>query len=130
MEERLFAELGQLRLLLANLVGTQDLPKREQFSKEAMKKAALEFRKLQTERGEWITEDEIKKIIRSALYRPGKFIIEKFDFENYFVQNRRYYFNRKDLIALNKELKARKVDLGTYIELELDKEKFHKSLNE
>lgn len=129
-EDKFYLELKHLRYLLAKVVGTQDLPKREQFSKEAIKKAASEFRKLQTERGEWISEDDISKVIRSASYHSGKFIIEKFGFNNYFVRGRKYFFNRKDLIALNKELKARKINLGKYMELEEDKDKFHKYLND
>lgn len=130
-EEKLYAEIKQLRYLLSKVVGTQDLPKREQFSKEAIKKAAAEFRKLQTERGEWIPEHHISKIIRSAPYSPGKFIIEKFDFKNYFIEGRyNYFFNKKDIQALNKELKARKINLKTFIELEEDKEKFNKYLKE
>lgn len=34
------------------------------------------------------------------------------------------------LLALNKELKARKINLGIYMKLEEDKEKFHKYLND
>jgi hypothetical protein len=130
MEDKIYAELKQLRLLLAKVVGTQELPKREQFSKDAMKKAAAEFRELQTERGEWVAEHDISKVIKKAPYWCGKFIIEKFGFKNYFVRGKKYFFNRKDLMALNKELKARKINLSTYMDLEEDKEKFHKYLNE
>ncbi|MDQ2178798.1 hypothetical protein [Marinifilum sp. D714] len=130
-EDKLYTELKQLRYLLAKVVGTQDLPKRDQFSKEAVKKAASEFRKLQTQRGEWVPEDDISKIIRTAGYhRPGRFIIEKFNFKNYFIRARTYYFSRNDLVALNKELKARKINLGLYMDLEEDKEKFHKYLTD
>ncbi len=130
-EDRLYSEIKHLRYLLAKVVGTQDLPKREQFSKEAIKKAASEFRKLQKERGEWIPEHDISKIIRSAPYSPGKFIIEKFEFKNYYIEGRYYYyFSKKDLQALNKELKARKINLKKYMELEEDKEKFHQYLED
>lgn len=129
-EDKLYAEIKQLRYLLAKVVGTQDLPKREQFSKEAIKNAALEFRKLQTERGEWIPEHDISKIIRKAGYLAGRFIIKKFDFKNYYVRGQQYFYSRKDLVALNKELKARKINLGRYMELEEDKEKFHKYLDD
>jgi hypothetical protein len=36
----------------------------------------------------------------------------------------------KDLMALNKKLKARKINLETYIDLEADKDKFHKYLDD
>lgn len=129
-EEKIYNELRHLRAILSIVVGSQDLPKVEQFSKEAIKKAATEFRKLQTERGEWIPGDEISKIIRSAPYGAGKFIIERFEFKNYFTRGKRHYFNRKDLEALNKELKKRKVNLEKYIEFEQDKEKFHNYLEQ
>ena len=130
-EDKLYTELKQLRYLLAKVVGTQDLPMREQFSKEVVKKATSEFRKLQTERGEWIPENDISKIIRTAgYYRSGKFIIEKFNFKNYYIRSKNYYFNRKDLVALNKELKSRKINLAKYMELVADKEKFHKCLHD
>lgn len=131
MEEgKLYTELKHLRYLLAKVVGTQDLPKRDQFSKEAIKKASSEFRKLQIERGEWISEDDISKVIRTAGYRSGRFIIEKFEFKNFFIRGKQYFYSRKDLIALNKELKARRINLGIYMKLEEDKEKFHKYLND
>ena len=130
MEDKIYIEIKQLRSLLAKVVGTQDLPKSEQFSKEAIRKAASEFRKLQTERGKWIPESDISKVIRSAGYRPGKFIIEKFGFTNYFKRGKQYFFNRKDLVALNKELKARKINLEIYMKLEEDQEKFQKYLHE
>lgn len=129
-EEKLLTELKQIRNLLAEVVGTQDLPKREQFSKDALTKAASEFRNLQIERGEWIPEHDISKVIRSAPYGAAKFIVDKFDFKNYFIRGRKYYLNRKDLMALNLELKKRKINLKTYIDLEEDKEKFHKYLEQ
>lgn len=127
-EEKIHQELKQLRIYISKVVGTQDLPKKEQFSKEAIKKAAAEFRKLKIERGEWIPEHEINKVIRSVKHQhqAGRFIIEKFQFKNYFIRGWQYYFNRKDLLALNKELKARKIHISTYMELEEDKEKFQK----
>jgi len=124
--EKILKEVKQVKTLLAAVVGTQDLTKREQFSKEALRKAASEFRKLQVTRGEWILDREISKVIRSAPYYSCQFIIEKFGFTNYFKKGRSYYFNRKDLVALNKELKARKINLATYMELDEDKEKFNK----
>lgn len=124
--EKILKEIKLVKTLLSTVVGTQELTKREQFSKEALRKAASEFRKLQITRGEWVLDREISKVIRSAPYSSGQFIIEKFGFTNYFKKGRSYYFNRKDLVALNKELKARKINLATYMELDEDKEKFNK----
>ena len=54
MEDRIFTELKQIRKLLSEVVGTTDLPAIQKFSKEALSKAAKEFRKLSIERGQWI----------------------------------------------------------------------------
>lgn len=129
MEEKIYTELKQIRRLLSELLGTSDLPASQKFSKEAIAKAAKEFRKLSIERGEWITGDEISKIIRHAPWYSGKTIIEKFQFTNYFKRGSTLYFNRKDLTELNKELKARNINMKTYCELLEDKEKFQKYVN-
>jgi len=114
----------QIRRLLSKLIGTSDLPATERFSKDAILKAAKDFQKLSIERGEWLPDDKIDSIIRTAHYRPGKFLIEKLGFTNYFKWGRELYFNRKDLIALNKELKERKINLDKYSTLVFEKDKF------
>ncbi|MBE0654596.1 MAG: hypothetical protein IH594_12400 [Bacteroidales bacterium] len=130
MEEKIYAELKLIRKILSEIVGTSDLPESQKFSKEAIAKAAMEFRKLSIERSKWIQSYEIHKIIKHAPYSgAGKVIIEKFGFTNYFKHGRTLYFNKKDLIELNKELKARNINLKTYCELLEDKEKFQKIVN-
>ncbi|MBK6282168.1 MAG: hypothetical protein IPF54_05430 [Draconibacterium sp.] len=42
------------------------------------------------------------------------------------IRGRTLYFNKKDLVALNTELKKRNIDLSRYIELQEDKAKFQK----
>jgi len=84
MEGRILSEIKQIRKLLSQLVGTTDLPVKQKFSKEAISKAAKEFRQLSIERGEWIPRDDIHKIIKHASWNSGKIIIEKFEFTNYF----------------------------------------------
>jgi hypothetical protein len=126
MEDKILNELKELRSLFAQLIGTSDLPDKQKFSKEAIKKANAEFKKLSIERGEWIGESEIKKIIRNAPYSPGNFIIEKFGITNYFQRGHSKYFNKKDIIALKDELKKRNINLGRYIEYVEDQEKFKK----
>jgi hypothetical protein len=126
MEKQILKEIKELRLLLSSLIGTSDLPVKQRFSKEAITKAAVEFKKLSIDRGEWIMEGDISKIIRKAPYYSGKFIIEKFGFTNYFTRGRYLYFNRKDIIALKDELKLKNINLGRYMELLEDQEKFHK----
>ena len=126
MEDNILAEIKQIRRLLSELVGTTNLPSSQKFSKEAISKAALEFRKLSIERGNWIPSDEISRIIKHAPWHSGKVIIEKFEFTNYFKRKSTFYFNKKDLIELNKELKKRNIDMGKYCELLNDKERFQK----
>ena len=128
MEDQILKEIKELRSLLSQLIGTSDLPTKEKFSKEAITRARAEFNKLSVERGEWIPEHSISSIIKKAPYTPGKFIIEKFGFTNYFTRGRTLYFNRKDLVALKDELKKRNINLGRYIELVEDQEKFKKYL--
>lgn len=126
METKILSEIQDIRMLLAKILGTEELPKERQFSMEAIEKIAAVFKKLSIERGEWIAEEDISKIIRKAPYRSGSFIIEQFGFSNYFKWGRTLYFNRKDLMALNTELKARNINLRRYMELINDQEKFNK----
>lgn len=124
MGTQILNELKEIRKLLSILVGSQDMPKEQQFSIEALDRAANEFKKMMIERGEWVSEDDIHKIIRKAHYYSGRFIIEHFGFNHYFKSGRATYFNRKSLIALNMELKSRNINLERYMELLRDKEKF------
>ena len=129
MEDKIFTEIKQIRKLLSELVGTTDLPATQKFSKEAISKASKEFRKLSIERGQWITSYDIKQIIKHADWNSGKIIIDKFKFINYFKRGSTFYFNRKDLVELNKELKKRNINLKKYGELLNDKDKFQKYVN-
>ena len=129
MEENILKEIKQIRQLLAKLVGTSELPAGQKFSKEAIAKAAKEFKQLSVARGEWLVDYHINKVVKNAPhFRPERLLIEKFGFTNYFKQGHKYYFNRKDLVALNKELKERNINLEKYAALLEDKAKFEKSL--
>ncbi len=131
MEEKILRELKQIRKLLSELIGTTDLTAGEKFSKEAVAKAAREYRKLSLQRGEWVHKHDINKVIKSAPYiNADKIIIEKFGFTCYFKFGRSLYFNRKALSELNQELKSRNINLETYSELLSDKEKFNKCVKE
>ncbi|HPV57368.1 MAG TPA: hypothetical protein PKW61_09600, partial [Tenuifilaceae bacterium] len=77
METKILKEIKQVRDLLSKLVGTYDLPAKERFSTQALDKAALEFKRLSIERGEWISDYELSKVIKKAPHYCGKFIIEK-----------------------------------------------------
>ncbi len=124
MDNQILKEIKELRRLLSKLIGTSDLPEKQRFSTLALDKAAEEFKSLSIQHGEWISD--ISKIIKGAPYDSGKFIIEKFGFNNYFTRGKTKYFNRKDLMALNNELKKRNINLARYIELINDQEKFKK----
>lgn len=128
MEEKILKEIKELRILFSQIIGTSELSAKQQFSKEAITKARAEFKKLSIERGEWITEHDICKIIRNAPFYCGKFIIEKFGFTNYYIKGKSFFFNKKDIIALKDELKKRSINLGRYIELVENQEKFKKYL--
>lgn len=126
MEEKVLKEIKQIRNLLSELVGTSELPANQKFSNETIAKAAKEFRKLSIERGEWLSTHDIDKVMKNAPWRAGKIIIEKFGFTNYFKRGSTIYFNKKDLVALNQELKKKNINLSEYAELLEDKAKFEK----
>ena len=128
-QEKILNEIKQLKDLIAKVIGTSEFDPSEQFSKEALDKVAKEFQKLSIERGEWITGYEIDSCIKNAPYGAGKFIIEEFGFTHYFTRGKQLFFNKKDLMALAKELKDRRVDLRRYMELREDQQKFEKYLS-
>ena len=125
MQEQIIKELKELKTVISKLIGTSDLPAKERFSKEAILKACKEFQKLSIERGEWVSDWDLYKYFKNA-HRAGTFIRQQFCFSNYYKKGQTYYYNKKDLIALSKELKERNVDLGRYIEYREDQEKFRK----
>ncbi len=128
MEKEILSEIRELKSAIAKLMGTSDLPKAQQFSKEALDRAAKQFQKLIIERGEWIGEHDISKYIKNAPYGAGTFIRNEFGFSNYFKRGQTHYYNKNDLTALSSELKKRNVDLGRYMEYLADQVKFRKHL--
>ncbi len=66
---------------------------------------------MQTARGEWVSSGDVDKVIKHAPFNPSKLLIEEFQFKNYFKRGSTYYFKRKDLQDLNKELKKRNINL-------------------
>ena len=129
MDDKTLKEIKEIRLLLSKIIGTSDLPIKERFSNNALDEAANHFRVLSIKRKEWISGSEISAIIRNAPYNAGRFIIEHFDFKDYFKRGKSLYFNRKSILALNRELKARNVDLKRYMEYIDDKAKFDKYIS-
>lgn len=133
MEEKVLKELIGIKKILSELIGTSELSTKERFSKAAITNAAKEYRKMAIERGEWLKGYEISKVIRNAPRRADKVIIEKFGFTNYFKQGKTNYFNRKDLVALNKELKNKNINLSEYyvlLESQANFEKYRKRAEE
>ena len=125
-EDEVFSELKQIRKILSAIIGTSDLNEKEKFSQEAITKAAKEFQKMQIERGEWVGGYDIRKVIKHSTYNSPKLLIDQFQFKNYFKRGNKYYFNKSDLVELNKELIKRNIHLEKYEELLQDKEKFQK----
>lgn len=130
MQDELLLEIKQLRNALTYILGVSELPEGQQFSKESLDKVAKEFQKLRIERGEWISDSDISKYIKSAGYGAGNFIREKFNFTNYFKYGRTYYYNKSDIIALGKELKERNVSLNRYIEFIESRDRFKKNIED
>lgn len=128
METKILEELKHIKLILSKITGTQELPEKEKFSKEALDKAAKEYQDMMITRGEWVSNRELNDVSKIYEWNSGKFIIEKFGFNNYFERGKTLYFNKKDLLSLRNELKERKIDPKRYRELLEDKEKFEKSI--
>ena len=126
METKILEELKQIKLILSKITGTEDLPTKERFSKEALDKAAKEYQDMVIKCGEWVSNSDLSDVSKIYSWNSGKFIIEKFGFSSYFQRGKSLYYNKKDLIALKNELKERKIDLERYIELTEDQEKFEK----
>ncbi|WP_394772930.1 hypothetical protein [Flavobacterium sp.] len=130
MQKEILSEIKELRTALTQVLGISDLPPDQQFLKEALNKAAKEFQKLNIERGQWVADHSVGKYIKNAGYRAGAFIRQEFGFSNYFKRGQTYYYSKKDLISLGKELKERNVDLGRYMEFIEDRTKFKKYVSE
>lgn len=130
MQKEILLEIKELRTALTQVLGISDLPPDQQFLKEALNKAAKEFQKLNIERGQWVADHSVGKYIKNAGYRAGAFIRQEFGFSNYFKRGQTYYYSKKDLISLGKELKERNVDLGRYMEFIEDRTKFKKYVSE
>lgn len=127
MQDQILHELTDIKYYLARLTGSASLPADEQFTGEVLDKAAKEFQVMSIQRGEWVKDSEISKIIKKAPYRAGTFIRENFSFTNFFKRGHDYYYNREDLVLLAKELKQRNIDLSRYIELKEEQLRFEKS---
>jgi len=129
MEKKILIELKQMREAITGLLGTADLPRVEQFSTEAINKAAVTFRKMTATRSEWVEESDISKYIRNAGWGVGKFIREEFKFNAWIKSGHYYLYNKKALLALGAELKKRNVQLGRYAEYKRSEAEFQKKIS-
>lgn len=129
MQEKILQEIQQLKDAFTRLIGDDSAENGQSYSAEAISKAAKQFKQLSVERGEWVDDYHINKIIKSAPYNgTGAFIRTEFGFTNYFKKGRLHYYNRKALLALARELKERNVDLGRFMEYKADQAKFRESI--
>lgn len=127
MRAQILSELREMRSILAQLAGTNDLPVQDQFSKEALAKAAKHFKKMEIQRGEWVKENDIGKYIK-ADWRAGSFIRNEFGFTACIKNGYYYLYNKKALQLLGQELKARNIDLGRYMEYKRCEVEFQKKV--
>jgi len=126
MEEQILKEIKELKSIIATLVGSADLPKKDQFSKETLEKSAKQFKKLSAERGEWVKDGDLSKYFKGAPYHMGRVIRNELSFTHYFKQGYEYYYNKKDLLDLKRELVKRNVDLPTFVRYIEEQAKFKK----
>ena len=52
MQKQILVELKEFKSILSHLIGTSELNRKEQFSKDALDKAAKQFMKMTAQRGE------------------------------------------------------------------------------
>lgn len=128
MQNQILSELKEVKNILAKLSGTSEMPKSEQFSQLALDKAAKAFQRIEVERGEWVSENDIGKYLKSACWTAGKFIRTEFGFNNCIKQGYRYLYNKKSLQKLDKELRERNINLKRYMEYIRDEAEFKKKL--
>ena len=126
-EEQIIRELAEIKQAIVRIAGTSELPKEEQFSVSALDKVAMELKKLATKRGEWIDDGDLSRYFK-GVYNGGKFIRETFEFNDYFIKGRSYYYRKSSIARLSQELKSRNVDLARYKELKESEAKFQEKI--
>lgn len=129
MQEQILAELKDLKSIVYKLAGISEDPINSTISIEAIQEATKEFRKLEIQRGEWVTDYDLDKYFKGVGFGAGKFIREVFDFKDYFNKGRTIYYKKSNVLKLREELKSRNVDLASFIELNNDKESFQNCID-
>ncbi len=127
MENQILSEIKELKKILSQLIGTSDLQKKDQFSKESLERAAKQFKKMAAQRGDWVKEDELDKYIKG--WGAGSFIRSEFGFNACIKNGRSYLYNKKSLQKLGQELKARNIELSRYMEYRRSEAAFQKKLS-
>lgn len=129
MENEILAELKQFKTLFLKMTGASDLPPAEIFKKEALDKAAKQFRKMEIERGEWVAESDLSKYFKDSHWNAGKFIREEFAFTAWIKHGGQYLYAKAALKELARELKEQNVNLKRYIEYKKSEEEFRKKVD-
>jgi hypothetical protein len=127
MENQILSEIKELKKILSQLIGTSELQKKDQFSKESLERAAKQFKKMAAQRGDWVKEDELDKYIKG--WKAGNFIRSEFGFNACIKNGRSYLYNKKGLQKLGQELKARNIELSRYMEYRRSEAEFQKKLS-
>ena len=78
MEKQILEELKDLKSVVYKLAGISEAPNKATLSIEAIEKATKEFRKLEIQRGEWLTDYDLDKYFKGVGFGAGKFIRETF----------------------------------------------------
>lgn len=124
--DAILRELQDLKSILSTVIGTSDRVGEDRFSAEAVAEAARFYQKMNIERGEWVTEEQLPKYLGHCPWKPGAFIREQFAFTSWVKKGREYRYLKKDVEALGLELKAHNIDLARYYEFLEDKKAFDK----
>jgi hypothetical protein len=121
-------DIAQMKQLLTTIVGSADRSVENPFSEEVMNKIAKDFLKLSIERGDWVKDDDIRKIVKTAPYNAGSFLRKEFAFSNWYRHGHHHYYCKKDLIAFNEQLQHHNIDLERYREMLDDKRSFERRM--
>lgn len=129
MRKSALNEILKVKEILSHIVGTTDLPAPQKFNKAALDKAAKWFAKMVQVEKQWVKGYEVSKYFKDCYSNEtGKFIREEFGFSNYYNKGGATFYNKKDLIKLSEELKARNVNLLKYMELKKGQAHIEKKL--
>lgn len=130
MQKEIISDIKAIKKILAHLIGSNNLSETDQFSPEALDKAATEYRKLSVSRGDWVNGNELYKYFKGAHWDAGRFLRESLGFSNFFKQGKTYYYNKEGIKQLASELKSRNVNLARYIEYKNSQIAFKKKVAE